>query len=91
MQELINPNEFKKLLIDESTSWTVTTTYIGTTEYKRPEYAWGYSASADKAKPIWRIKKIEADSSSWITEISFPGWNCGFWFVRNDRASLTYL
>lgn len=90
MQEVINPNEFKKLLIDESTSWTVTTTYIWTTEYKRPQYEWGYSSSADTSKDIWRIKKIEADSSDWSTEVSYPDGSYWFNFARDDRTTLTY-
>lgn len=90
MQEVINPNEFKKLLIEESTSWTTTTTFIWTTEYKRPEYAWGYSSSADTARPIWRIKKIEADSSTWITEVSYPDGSYWFNFAWDNKDSLTY-
>lgn len=91
MKEVINPNEFKKLLIDESTSWTVTTTYIWTTEYQTSEYAWWYTGSDDTARPIWRIKKIEADSSDGSTEVSYPDGSYWFNFVWDDRENLTYL
>jgi len=90
MQELINPNEFKKLLIDESVDWSVTTTYIWTTEYAINYPRW-YAASGDEARPIWRVKKIVANSSTWITEVSYPEWSQGFNYVWNSRTSLTYL
>lgn len=90
MQELINPNEFKKLLIDESTAWTETTTYIWTTEYANNYPRW-YEKSGDEAKAIWRIKKIVADSSTWMTEVSYPDGSYWFNFVWDDRENLTYL
>lgn len=91
ISEVYNSTELKKLLVEETTSWSSTITYVWVAEYPRIAYSndkW-YRSSADTASKIWRIKKIV--ESNWTTETFYPNWDNWFSFAWDDRASLTYL
>ena len=83
------PIEWNKVLIEES-DWV---TYVGIAPYHditqpvTDDSKW-YFSSADTAKEIWQIRKIE--ESSGTTEISYPNGDTGNNYAWDDRASLTY-
>ena len=91
--EVYDSTELRKLKTEETTTWSVKTTYIWVARYPRPAYSndsW-YRDSADTSKPIRRIKKIEEDSSSWTTETFFPSGDTGYNFVWDNKDSLSYI
>lgn len=93
ISEVYNSTELRKLKTEETTTWSVKTTYIWVARYPRPAFkndSW-YRDSSDEATPIRRIKKITEDESSWITETFFPEGDNGFCYVWDDRDSLSYI
>lgn len=81
------PIEWNKVLIEES-NWI---TYVGIAcywkEWQMDNAKW-YLTSADTAKEIWQIRKIETADGT--TEISYPNgdtWNNYAW---DDREDLDY-
>ena len=95
ISEVYDSTELRKLKIEETTTWSVKTTYIWVARYPRPAYSndsW-YRVVGDTAEKIWRIKKIEENESSWVTETFFPNGDSWFNFAWDDRddASLSYI
>ncbi len=74
-----------KTIIESIVDWTITTTYIG--KAKRESY----NAVGDVAKPIWEIQKRVDDSATGLSIRYRPNKSAKFEFVRNDRATLTYV
>ncbi len=95
ISEVYDSTELRKLKTEETTTWSVKTTYIWVARYPRPAYAndpW-YRVAWDTAKPIRRIKKIEENESTWVVETFFPDWDTGYNFIWDKRSdgSLSYI
>jgi hypothetical protein len=83
--EIYGSSEYVKFLMEETTSWSSTITYLWYANY----WPKGYTAAADTAKPIWKIRKIVTTWS--VTETFYANGSSSFDSVRDDRATLTYL
>lgn len=93
ISEVYDSTELRKLKTEETTTWSVKTTYIWVARYPRPAFpndAW-YTSSLDESKAIWRIKKIEENSSSWVTETFYPNWDTWYNYAWGSRDSLSYV
>lgn len=80
--EIYWSSEYVKFLMEEASS---TVTYLGYANY----WPKGYTAAADTAKPIWKIRKIVVNWNT--TETFYANGSSSFDSVRDDRATLTYL
>lgn len=77
--------EENKLISEEIIDWTIKTTYIWNAKWEK------YNSTDDYANPIWSITKLVEDTSTWIFIKYRPNKSSDFSFVRDDRASLTYV
>lgn len=76
-----------KLLIDKSTVWAITTTYVCKALYSQTD-------APDETSAVWQILKIVKD---WTIERTFLPCNLNsgnpensFSFIANNRTALTY-
>ena len=63
--------------------------YEGT--YGQPLYVTEAKAGASVGANVWRIKKMELDSSGRIISTRFANGNADFAFNWTDRATYTYI
>lgn len=84
--EIYWSSEYIKILTDEIVDWDTNTTYVW---YASFDWNKIYSSEEDKAKPIWKIRKVVSEWAN--TETFYANWNEWFINVWNDRTSLIYI
>jgi len=77
MKEIYTSMEFRKFFSEDIIVGPVTTTYLGQADYKQnsPYVIDGYAVPGDKARAIWKIKKIVVNDTTGITETFYPDAN----------------
>lgn len=92
--EIYTNFEFRKMIMDvDNTDVNNKITYIWLADYADALNPKWYSSNADKARPIWKIKKMVEITvgSVKVTETFYPNASIVDNFVWDDRASLTYV
>ena len=92
IREIYNSTDINKTIVESKTEWDVTTIYYWTARYPRlsdPSDTW-YRWPSDENKPIWRIRRMKYDASTWEYDYSYPDWDVNFSYKWSDRTTLNY-